>query len=101
VKETLARYAEDVRRIVLVELERQEDWSLPFDLLLDAVEANGHGRRPAHLREQLTWLSEVAQAIDFRQVGEMWIATINERGRSHVRRTLVIAGVARMPERRG
>ena len=90
---------EDVRLILLRALHEQDGETLSDTLLLRTLEAWGHRKSMAFVRNELRWLEREASALELREMGDHLIAILTQTGADHVERRIALEGVAR-PSRR-
>lgn len=85
---------EDARLVILKELASQTNDTLSERILHVVIEAFGHNRSQDWLRTQLRAMADVG-AIKITEQGTVLIATITAAGHDHLKRRVVIEGIAR------
>lgn len=86
--------AEDCRRLILQALARETSLSLNQVLIGAVLEAHGHKKPSAYVREQIDWLAE-RDAVSVTEVGGIVIAKLLTRGLEHYERRELIPGVGK------
>lgn len=85
---------QEARLIILQALAEQTNETLPSSLLVPALEMFGIFKERSWVHDELAWLED-AGAVTIIPSGTVKIATLNEKGRRHLDRHIVIEGVKR------
>ena len=86
---------QDVRLIILKALAEQDDYSLHSEILVMLLEGFGHNVTRDFVHNQLRWLEKEARAVSIIEAGSVLVATLTQRGLSHVQRKTRLEGVKR------
>lgn len=82
-----------VRLCILQALHGQPDYRLSEVMISSVLATYALRNSRDYLVTQLKWLSEEAGAIKLREVGETYIAELNQTGEGHVERRRILHGV--------
>lgn len=90
---------QDARLIILKALAAQTDERLHSGFLAAELSKFGIDRDRAWIHGELDWMAEIG-AVTVMRPGSVVVATLTEKGHRHLRRAIVIEGIAR-PSRPG
>ncbi len=90
---------EEARLILLKTLGEEVNETLNSELLRRALEVFGIARPREWVHEELIYLKQLG-AVQLSTVGSVIIASLTEKGRDHLSRTIAITGVKK-PSRSG
>ena len=90
---------EEARLILLKTLGEEVNETLNSELLRRALEVFGIARTREWVHEELSYLKQMG-AIQLNAIGTVMIASLTDKGRDHLSRTIAITGIKK-PSRSG